>query len=825
MSELQSNTAIAVDSTSQVSVVDRIQAAFASWSSWVAPLLLSILLIIISDYNFLLFHTLAELFAVMVAILLSVVAWHTYKFSRNHYLMLLGAGYFWIGILDLLHTFTFKGLEIFPTASPDTGIQFWIISRFLEASLLLIAPFFLTRRVNRLAAISFFSSGVILGIILVFGGYFPVTYVDGIGLTTFKIASEYVIIFMLLLSLLILSNKQTLIERRVFLLIVWSVMLTIAAELCFTLYISIYGGAMVAGHLFKLLSFWLIFLAVVKTTLSEPFEVMARTSGTYDAVPMPTVVVNRKGVIQQVNRAACQAVNTRPELVLEHGVHALFHSREADESDCVICRHIRAGESLSEYELLKHDNEWFEYTLSPFSGESNSDLIVHVANNISARKHAENALIRQASYDQLTGLPNRVLATDRLQQALRHAMRANRFAALMFIDVDNFKTINDTLGHMVGDKLLSEVAKILENPVRSGDTVARWGGDEFLIVLDDLREPFDAGHIAEKLLYGLTQPIWINDREFHVTASIGIATYPYDGTTVAELLSNADAAMYRAKDSGKNTYSFYTSDINRQASERLEMEEQLRQAIVNDELFLVYQPQVDVERREVVGVEALIRWDNKKLGMVSPVRFIPVAEETGLIYDIGGWILYMACQDLAAWNSAGHTDLRMSINISSRQLKHTGFFKLLNETIERHAINPTNIELEITESILLEGSKETRGLLGEIRDLGMGLSLDDFGTGYSSLSYLKKFPFTEIKIDRQFVRDVPGDSNDVALCRAMIAMADSLNLSIVGEGVETLEQLQFLRDNGVRVMQGYFYSKPLRKADFRQFLADFNHIA
>jgi diguanylate cyclase (GGDEF)-like protein/PAS domain S-box-containing protein len=797
-----------------------VQEAFAGWRGWAAPLLLFVFLVLVSEYNFLLFHTLAELFAIMVAIIVAVVAWHTYGFSRNHYLMLLGAGYFWIGLLDLLHAFTFKGIQIFPTATANTGIQFWIVARFFEALLLLIAPFFLTYRINKVGAITFFSSGAVLAVIIIFSGHFPVSYIDGTGLTMFKIVSEYVIIAMLLLSVVILSYKRTLIERRIFALIVLSVMLTVAAELCFTLYISVYGTAIVAGHLFKLMSFWLIFLAVVKTTLSEPFEIMARTSGSYDAVPMPTVVVNRQGSIQQVNRAACQSTDANPEHLLEHDVHELFHSHSIDKDNCVVCEHIRTGKALHEYEVLNHDNRWLEYTLSPFSEKGDSELVVHVSNNISDRKHAESALMRQASYDKLTNLPNRVLATDRLQQAIRHAKRAKRFAAVMFIDIDNFKAINDTLGHAVGDKLLTEISKILGQPVRSEDTVARWGGDEFLVILDDLYDPFDAGHIAEKMLHSLAHPIRVDEREFRVTASIGIAGYPTDGEGVDELLSNADAAMYRAKDSGKNTYRFYTSDISRQASERLVMEEQLRQAIDKEELFLTYQPQIDVRSTKVVGVEALIRWNNEKLGMISPVRFIPIAEETGLIYDIGEWILYMACRDLAAWNSGDYPDLRMSINISSRQLKHSGFLRTLNDTVERHGVDPTHIELEMTESILLEGSPEIRGLLSEIRDLGMGLSLDDFGTGYSSLSYLKKFPFTQIKIDHQFVRDVPRDTNDVALCRAMIAMADSLNLSVVAEGVETVEQLDFLRDNGVEIMQGYYYSKPLPEPEFRQFLAN-----
>jgi len=388
----------------------------------------------------------------------------------------------------------------------------------------------------------------------------------------------------------------------------------------------------------------------------------------------------------------------------------------------------------------------------------------------------------------------------------------------MFVDLDNFKNINDTLGHNTGDKLLKRVAQRIAESVRESDTVARWGGDEFLIIVPDLTQTIEAEAIAEKILMNLSRLIQIDENEFNVSASIGIAAFPEDGESSEELLSNADAAMYEAKNAGKNTFRHYTFDMNIIASHKMEMEAQLRHAVEKNELCLYYQPLINIVENKVIGCEALLRWDNGKFGMVPPDIFIPIAEDSGLINGIGDWVMKSVCHTLAQWDKKGLTELRVAMNISSRQLKDVNFIYRINKLVEDNQLDPTRLIIEITEGVLLQDDPYTLKVVKQLDEMGYRLSLDDFGTGYSSLSYLKKFPFKEIKIDKSFVRDSTTDENDAALCKAIIAMARSLNLEVVGEGVESLEHLEFLKENNTRIVQGFYFSVPLPADDFYEYV-------
>lgn len=791
---------------------------FLDWRRWLAPAFMAMLLLYISEENFLLFHTLAEVFAIVIAVLLAVVAWYTYSFSNNHYLAYLGTGYLWVAVLDLMHTLTYKGLNLFGEIPDDTSIKFWIVTRFFEAGLLLSAPLFLVRRVDRPGMMAMFAMFALLVNVIVFKGYIPTLYVEGSGLTTLKVYAEYAIILLLLAAAAYTLRQRNLFDRRLVNMIILSIALTIAAELCFTLYESLHAIQLVAGHIFKLFSYWAIFIAIVQTALNEPYEILARTSGTYDAVPTPTVVVNRAGIIQQVNREACRVTGMHAKDLLEQDCHAWFHSRHVARPDCVICQYIADGKPLSKYEMQKSDMSWWEFALSPFDSLNNSELMVHVCTDISDRKHAEQSLLHQANYDSLTQLPNRALALDRLLQAIEIARRDGKHVAVMFIDLDNFKNINDTLGHVIGDRLLVAVSNVLESSIRQSDTLARWGGDEFIVILGDLDGLGTARPIADKILRQLSSPLYAGDREFIISASIGISGFPDNGDEPNVLLSNADAAMYLAKADGRNTVRYYTADLNAQAAARMEMERYLRNAVENNELSLHYQPQARVSDRALVGAEALLRWRNPVLGNVRPDIFIPLAEASGLINPIGEWVLQAVCRDIAAWRAAGYGEMRISINISSIQFVNEGFIPFLRQTVLEHNIDPRLLELEITETLLLGDEQRNIGLFNQLRLQGFNLSLDDFGTGYASLSYLKKFPFNEVKIDRQFVMDADTNESDASLCRAIVAMAHGLGLTVVAEGVETVGQWQLLRDNRVELAQGYLYSKPLPEPEFRSFL-------
>lgn len=782
---------------------------------WLVPLLMVAVLVVVSRSNFLLFHTLAELFAVMVAVVLAMVAWYTYGFSRNHFLMYLGTGYLWIGVLDLMHTLSFSGMGVLALDGGNASIQFWIVTRYLEALLLLSAPLFFSYRTPKRALQLIFGGISAVVIYLVQQEHLPAMFVEGVGLTPAKIVSEYLIVGLLLIAIIVVTRYRLLLDRGIYRLMVASIGCTIAAELSFTLYIELFSLPILVGHIFKFLSYWLIFLAVVRTSLSEPYQILTRASSTYDAVPDPAIVVDSNGRIIQVNKAAEKAADLPRQEMLEQDCHEIFHPRRMQKSECVVCHNIDSGTPLENFEIYYPESgEYREVTLTPFDYQSESRAMVHVMHNVTRKKQAEVELLHNAYYDPLTDFPNRVLAIDRLEQAINHSRRFNMHTAVLFVDLDNFKNINDTLGHNFGDRVLIRMAHSLENCVRKSDTVARWGGDEFLIIIPGLVQLTDVERTVSKIFGRLAKPVYIEDREFLITASIGIAGYPDDGTSVDTMLSNADAAMYLAKQTGKNTYRFYTEGMNERAAERLTMEYRLRRALPNDELYMVYQPKVDVKNGYIIGAEALMRWESPEIGAVSPAQFIPLAEESGQIVEIGDWAIHQVCRDLRTMSEHGFAEARVAINISSRQIRNQDFARHLGDILREHAVEPARLKIEITESLLLEEDRHTVEVLGELRQMGISLSLDDFGTGYSSLSYLKRFPFNEIKIDRSFIRDVESDNGDKQLCQAIIAMAESLKLKVVGEGVERPGQLEFLRKFGAHSVQGFLFSKPVRIEEF-----------
>ncbi|MCG7873106.1 MAG: EAL domain-containing protein [Candidatus Thiodiazotropha lotti] len=434
------------------------------------------------------------------------------------------------------------------------------------------------------------------------------------------------------------------------------------------------------------------------------------------------------------------------------------------------------------------------------------------------RKDYEDQIWQQANFDSLTGLSNRNLFLDRLDHALAYAQRQQTMVALLFIDLDRFKYVNDALGHATGDQLLQEAARRLRLCVREMDTVSRLGGDEFTVILPAISEGQSVARVAASILNELSRPFDLAAQETHVSASIGITIYPQDGSDTGMLLQNADTAMYQAKEDGRNTYRFFTWEMNREAEGRISMGAALRNAIRNDEFLLHYQPIVDIADGQIVGAEALIRWDSPERGRVRPDEFIPVAEESGLIVPIGDWVLQQATLDLKLWDQAGLKMDLLSVNVSTVQFQYEGFLGKMADLLKDNQHLTSRLFLEITESVFLNEHREPGVRLGELRKQGISISIDDFGTGYSSLSYLKRFPVDKIKIDRSFVRDVTTDPEDAALCEAIIAMAHHLGLKVVAEGVETEAQWQFLRNSGCDYAQGYYFSQPLTVSDFTDHL-------
>ncbi len=464
------------------------------------------------------------------------------------------------------------------------------------------------------------------------------------------------------------------------------------------------------------------------------------------------------------------------------------------------------------YQMVKKTGEIIHVLVSATAerdrnGECGNSQTVII--DVTERRRAEKEIQKLAYYDTLTGLPNRILFQDRLRQALAQAHRERKQVGILFLDLDRFKAINDSLGHAAGDMLLKLVARRLQGCIRESDTVARLGGDEFVVVLSGIHNQDDLIASAQKILETLSRPVRLAEKELFSTASIGISMYPNDADNVDSLLKNADVAMYAAKEKGRNTYQFFSEEMNVQVVEKLGLETRLRLALKRDEFYLAYQPQLNLQTGKITGLEALLRWRHPDAGQVPPLAFIRVAEETGLILAIGEWVLRTACIQAKAWQDAGFPSVRLAVNISGRQFVQPDFIDMIDTILKQTGFDPNLLELELTESIVMENVPDTIMTLTDLKVRGVRLAIDDFGTGYSSLSYLKHFPFDRIKIAQEFVRDITVDPEDAAIVQAITGIAETLGLEVIAEGVEKKEQLDFLRLNRCAEMQGFYFARPM----------------
>jgi diguanylate cyclase (GGDEF)-like protein/PAS domain S-box-containing protein len=461
------------------------------------------------------------------------------------------------------------------------------------------------------------------------------------------------------------------------------------------------------------------------------------------------------------------------------------------------------------------------------SRSGNIQNLIIIISDITERKVIEQRVHRLAYFDPLTGLPNRTQMYERLETMVASAKKNNTFIAVLFLDLDRFKPINDSMGHPAGDSVLQEVAVRLKAGIKKQDLVSRMSGDEFTIAITDQKTSDSAANTAikvgERILETLQQPFFIEKRELFLSASIGICIFPNDGKSVAELLKNSDMAMYHAKDAGRNGLQFFDEKMNEKAVELLEMENDLRYAIEREELELYYQPQYASKDCKMQGVEALLRWHHGSKGLISPGYFIPIIEETGLIIPIGEWVLRKACSDMAKWQSQGIEINRIAVNVSARQFKQAHFISLVEEVISDTGIDPNQLELELTESILIDDLEYTLEVLSKLRAMGVRMAIDDFGTGYSSLNYLKQFPVDTLKIDQSFIRNLPDNSDDAQITRTIIAMAHNLGLGVIAEGVETQDQLEFIQQTKCEEVQGFYFSKPIPEKELVEYISHRNN--
>lgn len=464
------------------------------------------------------------------------------------------------------------------------------------------------------------------------------------------------------------------------------------------------------------------------------------------------------------------------------------------------------------------ENQSFEQHIHYLAQEQ---LIRSYIFDITQRKQAENELKHHAFHDGLTGLPNRNFFDQHISLISKNSQRYNKLFAVLFIDIDNFKNINDTLGHNIGDQILQYFAKRLNSHIRKSDFVCRWGGDEFVVLLGEIQNPDQAAKFSQRLLQTFEHPLQIEGHEIYLKCSVGIAIYPEDGQETEILLKNADAALYRTKESGRNHYQFYNPQMGVEIAENFTLENQLHQAVKNGEMILHYQPQINIKTGQVYGLEALIRWKSPQLGLIKPGKFIPLAEKTGLILPMGEWVLKTACQQNKKWQQMGLPPVRISVNLSAQQLQQPNLIETVENTLESVGLDPKWLELEVTESMLMKNITIAKKTLQELREMGVYISMDDFGTGYSSLGYLKKFPFDTLKIDQSFVKELNQSSQDLHIISAIMTLSRGFNLRVIAEGVENQEQLKLLKELNCEEMQGYLFSRPLSSEDVLKYLIGF----
>ncbi len=565
------------------------------------------------------------------------------------------------------------------------------------------------------------------------------------------------------------------------------------------------------------------YLAVL-VDLTKRKEAEAKLTIFYKACeqsPASIVITNYQGNIEYVNPKFEIITGYSKDEVLGKNPRVLKSGYTSNDEYVGLWKTLSSGQEwYGEFHNRKKNGEFFwEYaSISPIKDENNHIThYVAVKEDITKKKKDQELLSHQANYDSLTDLPNRLLGIDRLKQEMAKADRNRKYIGVIFLDLDHFKNVNDTLGHKYGDELLILSSQRLTHCLRKTDTVARLGGDEFLIIISALDSPYECKAIACKLVTTMQQSFLLAGEEIFISASIGITIYPDDANNIEILMQNADMAMYEAKKKGRNNFQFFTSILNEAAQKRMLQETHLRHALNRQELYLVYQPIINLKTKKVVGAETLMRWHNPQLGQVSPLDFIAVAEETGLIIDLGKWLLETVCQQLSTWHKNGFL-INIAVNLSPRQFRCLDLPETIAEIVGSHGIKPEYIKLEITEQLLLEDVPSAKESLFRLQEMNFSLSMDDFGTGYSSLSYLKKYPFSVLKIDKSFITDIPNNEDAQALVKTIIAMANGLKLQVVAEGIETKEQLIFLEKESCHYGQGYLFSPPLNSDLFTDYL-------
>jgi diguanylate cyclase (GGDEF)-like protein/PAS domain S-box-containing protein len=789
-------------------------------------------LIAIESSQFVLFHTAVELVAVVVAMLVCITGYSAMLSRRKGAVVWLGVAFFGVGLLDAVHLMSYAGMpDAFTPNSPQKSIFFWLAARMLASTALLVYSLLPTvpevGLMRKRVALAFML--LVVGVLgyagLLKTDQLPALFIEGQGLTPLKIGLEWLIVALNLLTLLTFWRRREALTGECLMALIFGVALSAVSEIFVMQFGAVVtDSANALGHIYKVVAYLYLLHATFNEALRRPLKQLGvqsqRERVTLSAAPDGILWVDSRGLILAANPAsegltgyaAHELVGQNVDIFLPPHLRA----RHAQSMrDYFVSPHPRAM-GLMDLKLLRRNGNLLPVDISLGYWEERGERhAIAYIRDLSERKGFEESLRHHATHDELTGLPNRWWFRLQLSQALALAARSGRRVAVLFLDLDYFKNVNDSFGHASGDALLVQVSSRMRGVLRESDVLARLGGDEFGILLTDLVDADESVHVAEKLLVSLQASYRLQEQDVYTGGSMGLAFYPDDATDCDTLLRYADMAMYQAKQAGRGSFAFYSRDMDRRVHEDMQLHTRLKEAIAQGNLKLQYQPQVDVESGTMVGAEALLRWHDPVLGDVSPTRFIPVAEATGLILPLSDWVLETACRQIAAWTQAA-TPVRVAVNFSAQQFHLRNLPEKVRTTLERTGAQAKWLDIEITESVAMAQPEQAREQLMALVALGCSVALDDFGTGYSSLGYLKDLPVSKLKIDKSFMDGIPDDANDVTISRAIIALAHSLGLTLVAEGVETDAQLAFLRQYGCEAYQGWLFAKAMDATELTQ---------
>ena len=789
-------------------------------------------LIPIDPAQFVFLHTAVEIFAVVVAMLIFITGYRAILSPRKGAVVALGVAFLGVGLLDALHLMSYAGMpEAITPNSPQKSIFFWLAARLLAAMALLV--YALLPIVSEVSLLRKHLAVAVMLLIVAALSYvglnwpdrLPAFFIEGRGLTPLKIGLEWLVVTLNLVTLAVFWVRRKALERECLHALAFAVALSIVSELFFMMLgVVDKDSANALGHVYKVFAYLFLFHATFNEALSRPLERIEvqrlRENVTLSAAPDGVLWVNEAGRILMANPAMETLTGYRVHELVGQNVDIFLpeHLRERHAQsmrDYFLAPHTRAM-GLMDLKLMRKDGQMLpvDISLGYWEDEEERHAIAYIR-DLTERKKFEESLRHKATHDDLTGLPNRWLFQLQLNQSLPRAGRANLKVAVLLLDLDYFKNVNDSFGHATGDALLVQASQRIRNTLRENDLLARLGGDEFAILLTDLAGIDEAVSVATKLLITLQEAFHLQNQDVYSGGSLGLAFYPDDARDGDTLLRYADMAMYQAKQAGRGTYASYSKNMDKRVHEDMLLHTRLKEALATGVLKLHYQPQVDVESGHIVGAEALLRWHDPVLGEVSPSRFIPVAEATGLILPLSDWVLETACRQITAWTQAG-MPLRVAVNFSAQQFRLLDLPEKVRAVLERTGAQAQWLDIEITESVAMTQPEQARKQLDALVALGCSVALDDFGTGYSSLAYLKALPVSKLKIDKSFMDGIPHDSDDSTISRAIIALAHSLGLTLVAEGVETDAQLAFLRQYGCEAYQGWLFAKALEAGELTE---------